>query len=137
MKKSWLVLSTLGAGFLFLAAGNAPAFAKDRDDWRNSGRREIISEVRDVRHDEAMLASLEDRLCAQQRHHDYRSARCTEDEIRALRRHIESDRRDIHRDVSNSRQDDRYRSDRYIDSRNRDDRYNDNRDRNYRREYRR
>jgi hypothetical protein len=128
MKKGLFGLAMLSAGVLFLAvAGNVPAFAKDRDDWRNSSRREIANDIRDVRHDEAQLAALENRLSWQRRHRDYRAAQRTEDEIRALRRHIESDRREIRRDFRDARHDDGYRN----------DRYNDNRSRNYRREYRR
>jgi hypothetical protein len=109
-------LSALMMGPLGTARANA-------DDWEGYGRGHVYRDIADVRRDERILRNLQAEHDEARRCHDWSRMHALDRRIDDLRRHIDSDRRDIRRDVNR---------DRYRDSDYRRDSYRNDRDGRYR-----
>ncbi|HLJ54900.1 MAG TPA: hypothetical protein VKT77_07640 [Chthonomonadaceae bacterium] len=98
----------LTAGLAAVLLGGIGASAARADDWESYGRNHIYRDIADIRRDQRILRDLQARHDEARRNHDWPRMHELDRKIAALRRHIESDRRDLHADVRRGR-DERYR----------------------------
>src|SRR5262245_8822842 len=100
MNRTFRWFAALGLSALFAGLLSVSSLSARADDWRTDRERDHIRrDIEDVRRDEDRLRDLERQRDWQRRCRDWDAARDTDRRIIELRRHIERDRRDIHKDV--------------------------------------